>query len=81
MFVPIDTTAEVFFGIVNMKGDEAVEADLFIVKRALVPFLVTQVISCGKGMLGIEANPHAVWSFDSVDHLPHLIEGVAQFEP
>ena len=72
----IDPTAELTLGTIDMHPLEILEADdpLKFGKGLAAGLLGTQIISGGKGMTGIEADPDPTLVLDAINDLGQMLE-------
>src|SRR5579864_6584364 len=76
MLVAVDPRMERLQRVVNMKRDDAANANVAMqfVERALVTFVAAQIVSRRKRMLGVETQAQALVFLDRVEDLSHLLE-------
>src|SRR5262245_5303530 len=78
--VTIDARAEISFGIVDVEGEDLVEADEFFdLADGVVPaFLGAQIESGFEEVRGVEADSKAALVFDALKNFTEMLDAVAE---
>src|SRR5262245_51594483 len=78
--VTIDTRAEAGFGVVEMERDDWIEADecLDFLDRGLPTFCITNIVTRGKEVAGVDADCEAFRAVDAVVNGSDVAQLVAE---
>ena len=80
MLVPVDPRVKFFLRIVEVKRGKPFDTNLVVEFRecSFVALSCSNILACGKSMLGIKAHPQTVAFSSGIEHSDDVLEAISE---